>query len=275
MFDEILSGGDVDFKRLGCANIIDYTMQPGEYEIESIEPYTMRYLKLICLEGECKVKRLHLREYKHPATDSANFAASDDRLNRLYKAGVETFRQNTLDIFMDCPSRERAGWLCDSFFTARVAHDLTDSTSVETAFFENYLLPTHFEHLPEGMLPMCYPADHYNGQFIPNWALWFVLQLEEYSIRGGDPAIVQALEAKVQRLLDYFERFENKDGLLESLESWVFVEWSAANQFVQDVNYPSNMLYAGALDAAGRMYEMTATARKGGPDPGCRSPPIV
>jgi hypothetical protein len=41
---------------------------------------------------------------------------------------------------------------------------------------------------------------------------------------------------------------------LEKLPSWVFVEWSGANQFVQDVNYPSNMLYAGALEATGRTY---------------------
>ena len=39
-------------------------------------------------------------------------------------------------------------------------------------------------------------------------------------------------------LFDYFERFRNEDGLLEKLESWVFVEWSKANHFVQDVNYP-------------------------------------
>ena len=45
----------------------------------------------------------------------------------------------------------------------------------------------------------------------------------------------------------------------------MFVEWSEANDFVQDVNYPSNMLYAGALAAAGRMYglpELTAKAEK-------------
>ncbi len=44
--------------------------------------------------------------------------------------------------------------------------------------------------------------------------------------------------------------------MLEKLPGWVFVEWSAANDFVQDVNYPSNMLYAGALAAAGRMYNL-------------------
>jgi alpha-L-rhamnosidase len=256
-FDEILSNGDVDFKRLGCVNIIAYDLQPGTYELESFEPYTLRYLKLIVLEGDCDVQDLYLREYAGAGVGQAQFAASDEQLNRLFAAGRETFRQNALDIFMDCPSRERAGWLCDSFFTARVARDLCGDTRIEKNVFENFLLPPKFAYLPEGMLPMCYPSDHNDGVFIPNWALWFVVELEEYLARSGDRETVDALKPRVLRLFDYFKKFRNEDGLLEKLASWVFVEWSAANDFVQDVNYPSNMLYAKALDAAGKMYGLT------------------
>ncbi len=257
MFDEILAGdGDVNWRRLGCCNIIEYQLQPGTYELESIEPYTARYLKLVCLEGECRIDNVFLREYAYPEVTKATFKASDERLNKIFAAGLQTFRQNTLDLFMDCPSRERAGWLCDSFFTARVEHVLADRNRVEHNFVENFLLPDRFAHLPDGMLPMCYPADHYNGNFIPNWAMWFVVQLEEYSARSGDRTTITAFRPKIQKLLKYFKRFENSDGLLEHLEKWVFVEWSAANRFVQDVNYPTNMLYAGMLAATGRMYEM-------------------
>ena len=256
-FDEILSDGDVDFKRLGCVNIVAYDLQPGGYELESFEPYTLRYLKLIILEGDCQVQDLYLREYAGAGVWQAHFAAGDERLNRLFAAGRETFRQNALDIFMDCPSRERAGWLCDSFFTSRVAKDLCGDTRIEKNFFENYLLPPKFAYLPDGMLPMCYPADHNDGVFIPNWALWFVVELEEYLARSGDRETVDALRPRVLRLFDYFKKFRNEDSLLEKLESWVFVEWSDANSFVQDVNYPSNMLYAKALEAAGKMYGLS------------------
>ena len=254
-FDEILSNGDVDFKRLGCVNIIAYEMPPGTFTMESFEPYTLRYLKVIVLDGECEIEDIYLREYVNADVWEGRFAASDERLNRLFAAARETFRQNAVDIFMDCPSRERAGWLCDSFFTSRAAFDLCGNTAVEKNFYENYLLPQRFEHLPEGMLPMCYPADHDDGVFIPNWALWFVVQLEEYLARSGDREMVEALKPKVMQLFDYFEPFRNDDRLLEKLKSWVFVEWSKANEFVQDVNYPTNMLYAAALAAAGRMYD--------------------
>jgi len=263
-FDEILTKDDVDFKRLGCVNALTYSLEPGQYQVESIEPYTLRYLKLACLEGECRIEETYLRDYAHPEPRAALFHAADERLNRLFAAGVLTFRQNSLDIFMDCPSRERAGWLCDSFFTARVAADLAGSTLIEHNFFENFLLPERFAHLPDGMLPMCYPSDHNDGVYIPNWALWFVVELEEYAARSGDRATVDALRPKVLKLFDFFRKYENSDGLLEKLPSWVFVEWSKANDFVQDVNYPSNMLYAGALGAAGRMYGMADLEAKAG-----------
>ena len=257
-FDEILAADDVDFKRLGCVNAVCYELRPGTYQLESFEPYTMRYLKLNVLQGRCAIENVFLREYAHPATAEAHFCCSDARLNRIFEAARQTFRQNTVDIFMDCPSRERAGWLCDSFFTSRVAFDFAGDTTVEKNFFENYLLPARFAHLPAGMLPMCYPADHYDGVFIPNWALWFVVQLEQYQARSGDREMVAALRPRLEALYEYFQRFKNEDGLLEKLESWVFVEWSKANSFVQDVSYPTNMLYAAALAAAGRMYDEPA-----------------
>ncbi len=259
-FDEILSDGDVNFRRIGCVNAVTYELKEGTYALESFEPYTLRYLKPIVLNGECDVEGVYLREYVNPDVWQAHFASSDPRLNRLFVAGRETFAQNALDVFMDCPSRERAGWLCDSFFTARAAYALSGNAALERNFFENYLLPERFKHLPDGMLPMCYPSDHYDGNFIPNWALWFVVQLEEYLARSGDVEMVKALEPKVLALFKYFERFRNDDGLLEKLERWVFVEWSKANSFVQDVNYPSNMLYAAALAAAARMYDRAELA---------------
>ena len=264
-FDEILTGNDVDFKRLGCVNAILYELEPGDYTVESLEPYTVRYVKFTVLAGECDVSDCHLRELVNPEADRASFNCSDDRFNRIFEAARQTLRQNAVDIFTDCPSRERAGWLCDSFFTARVAADLCGDTRVEKNFLENFQRPEKFAFLPDGMLPMCYPADHNDGVFIPNWSMWFVLELEEYAARSGDSNLVAALRPRVLKLLDYFKQYENSDGLLEKLPGWVFVEWSAANDFVQDVNYPTCMLYAATLDAAGRLYhlpELTAKAAR-------------
>jgi len=261
-FYETLAEHEVGSRRTPSPEAVTLDLAEGEYEFESLEPYTWRFLRLLAAEGDVEIRDVRLRQIENPQAREAAFACSDPRLERLFEAARATFAQNAVDLFTDCPSRERAGWLCDSFFTARVAPDLCGNTVVERNFLENYLLPESFEHHPAGMLPMCYPADHYNGNFIPNWAMWLVLELEEYLHRSGDRAMIDAFEPKVTALVDYFEPFRNEFGLLEKLKRWVFIEWSRANDFVQDVNYPSNMLYAGMLDAVARLYGRSDLAER-------------
>jgi alpha-L-rhamnosidase len=112
------------------------------------------------------------------------------------------------------------------------------------------------------MLPMCYPADHRDHVFIPNWAMWFVLELEEYLARTSDRVFIDAAKNRIYALLAYFAPFENEYGLLEKLESWIFVEWSKSNEFVQDVNFPTNMLYARMLESVSHLYGDKAAAEK-------------
>jgi len=255
-FDETLVDGDVDFKRLMCVNIVAYTLAPGEYQLETFEPYGLQFLKLMALEGECEVAHVYLREYAAPDVWTAHFSCSQEELNALFAGGRECYRANVIDLYQDNPTRERAGWLCDPYFSASAAPLLSGHTRVERNLFENYLLPDHFPDIPDGMLPMCYPSDHLDGGFNPNWALWFVLQLEQYLERSGDEAMVAGLRPRVMKLFDYFRPFQNSDGLLENLKGRVFVEWSKSNDYVQDVNYPTNMLYAAALAAAARLYHL-------------------
>jgi alpha-L-rhamnosidase len=255
-FDELLTDGDVNTKqRQGDVNNkIGYELAPGVYDLETFETYTFKYLKIILMEGDCQIEKVYLREFAYPENKKATFQSSNFKLNKIFDAAQQTFRQNAVDVFTDCPGRERAGWLCDSYFTAIMEKEFTGKSAIAYNFYENYALPETFKDLPDGMIPMCYPADHYDGNFIPNWALWFIVQVDDYARRGGDPALISRLKPRIEKLLRYFSKFENEDGLLEKLEKWIFVEWSKANDFVNDVNYPSNMLYAAALDAAARLY---------------------
>ena len=70
---------------------------------------------------------------------------------------------------------------------------------MEDLFLENYALPDKFEYLPKGTFAMCYPADFPNGEFIPNWTMWLVLELEEYKHRGGNTELVEKFRNKLRR----------------------------------------------------------------------------
>jgi hypothetical protein len=262
-FDEVLDDQcNINLERVwGYHPFITYELQPGSYSLESFEPYTMMYAQVEVLSGDCRVSRVGIRDYGNSDVHAGTFHSSDGALDSLFEAARETLRQNSVDLFTDCPGRERAGWLCDAFFSSRVAFDLSGNTLVEKNFLENYLLPEKFPYIPEGMLPECYPADNTFGAYNPNWAMWFVLQLDEYVRRSGDTAILGQAHDRIYALIDFFSAFENEDGLLENLK-WVFVEWSAANDWTEGVNYPTNMLYARMLEVASALYGDAALQKK-------------
>lgn len=255
LFDEILIDGELDFLRMTSCNCFKYYLDAGTHEVMTFAPYTMKYVKLV-IKGSATIQSMDMVEYKHPPVAYQVDLPEDESLKLIYDAALETYLANAVDAFTDCPSRERAGWLCDSFFMARVEKVLTGESVLERAFLENFLRVEEFKHLPKGMLPMCYPADHYNGNFIPNWAMWFVLELEEYFERSGDRTLVDMAKTRIYDLLDYFAIYENEFGLLEGLKGWVFIEWSRANDddVVQRINYPSNMIYMKMLQVIAKLY---------------------
>lgn len=257
IFDEYIDGGVPDGGRNGTANIIKWCFKGGRsYDVVSIEPYTYRFIQIVSLNAPVVLTNVsQFREtYKESAVTNLK-KMPNENLQKIYDAAVETFKQNATDIFMDCPSRERAGWLCDSFFTSRTEFELTGKSLVERNFLENFLLPDSFSNIPDGMLPMCYPSDHTDGTYIHNWAMWYVLELKEYLSRTGDTELIEKAKNRVYKLLDFTMTFENEDGFLSKLKSWVFIEWSKANEFVQDINYPTNMLYAKFLETIGTLYD--------------------
>ncbi len=251
VFDEILSEGKWYFRRSCCNDFFYVKATGGKATVITREPYTMKYLKVISSNPETKIvpSLILYQNDRLPTLQKTGNAMCD----KVIEAAKNSFIQNSVDLFTDCPGRERAGWLCDSYFSGIAEKYFTGENKIEHAFLENIILSNTAE-IASGMLPMCFPSEHSNGRYIPNWAMWFVIELEAYIDRGGDRRLVALAKNKVYKLLDFFKSYCNSNGLLESLDSWVFVEWSAANNYTSGVNYPTNMLYSRMLQSASRLY---------------------
>lgn len=256
LFDEILDEKTrlVNYKRNTTNNLIKWTFtKKGTYRVISLEPYTARYVTLI-KPCDSEVK-LSIFDYENPMLNCLKLKTNDEEVNVLFEAARHTFAQNAVDILMDCPSRERAGWLADSYFTSLAERYFTGNNRVEKAFLENYTLIKN-TRLPLGMIPMVYPADDYDQVFIPNWSLWYILELSKYRHFNGEDEVFVKSKEVVRGIINYFKDYENEYGLLENLESWVFVEWSEANDYehIRGVNIPTNALYALALEEAASIF---------------------
>lgn len=268
-FDEVITPTDTHMNinpfRNECTNVIKYVLAPGKYDLLGFEPNSARFTNIVVVEGELELEKFCMVAYENPDVMAYDKSTGDADFDLIVDAAKNTLAQNAVDVLTDCPSRERAGWLCDSFFSSRAEYFFTGKNLVEKSFIEAYLLSPQSEYLGEGMLPMCYPADHPDGVHIPNWPMWFVLELYNYVKRTGDTEILELSKPRIYGLIGFFKRFFNEDGLLENLENWVFVEWSKCNDddYIKGVNYPSNMLYAATLIKAGEMYGDDALIAQG------------
>ena len=265
-FDEILS--DEKLKTIrpfrgGTANVFKWTVKKaGVYNLSAFEPYAFRYANVITSAGvKANVK---VRAYENPEAGKMLFECDDKKIEQIMEAARHTFAHNAVDLLTDCPSRERAGWRSDSFFSSVAERVFTGDNKVERAFLQNYILADKSGH-PKGMIPRCYPADYYEEDgFIPNWSLWYILEIYKYFTQYGYDETVEKSRANVEGILNYFVNFENEFGVLEDLKGWIFVEWSAANNsdHINGINVPSNACYYASLLAAAKVYGIKGLKEK-------------
>ncbi|MBR2337447.1 MAG: hypothetical protein IKA61_05850 [Clostridia bacterium] len=254
IYDDLLIDGKVKFNREQIIHGAKWSLKKGRYELLTNEVYQAKYITLV-FDGDAEIDGVGIIPIENPDVRPEDFTLEDAELTEIVRASVRTFRHNAYDLLTDCASRERAGYFCDGFFTARAERFFTGDNKVECNLLENYLYFKNTVYEDGGILPMCYPsAPKGSDDYIPNWMLWYIVQLEDYFRRTGDGELVKRHREQVYKTLSFFEGSENEIGLLENLEGWVFVEWSKANDFTDGVNFPSNMLYSGAIAAAGRLY---------------------
>ncbi len=254
-FSEYLTSDIFHFGKIDCENVLEYILPEGEHNIESFDVYTLRYLAVFVKSGEIELNRVGVKTYEFNTDAVLKPSLEDKKLEAVYNAAVRTFAHNAVDLYTDCPSRERAGWLCDSYFTAKAEYFLTGKCLVEEAFLENYRLYENEGDLPIGALPMCYPADiPFEAKFIPQWNMWYVLEVCEFLNQRSPDFNKELFRKSVMGIIGFLAEYENEYGLLEDLPEWNFVEWTTANEWVLNVNYPTNFLYSAVLDAAYSLY---------------------
>ncbi len=255
-FSEYFEGDSFQFSNINAQNVIEYFLPTDKkFEFLSFEPYALRFAIVMVKKGKLKIDNFYLKTYERDMTSSKNCNFENTSIDSIFRAAKRTFAHNALDIYMDCPSRERAGWLCDSYFTARSEMFFCGDVPVERDTLENFRLFKNNGDLPEGVLPMCCPSDvQDNGNFIPQWNMWYILESEEY-LRLRNPNVDKELfRESIYGILSFLAKYENVNGLLQNLPKWNFVEWSTANKWTQDINYPTNMLYSAVLEAVYRLY---------------------
>lgn len=235
-----------------------YHLAPGEYHLTTFEPKLVRYLRFILrTEGKVSLSFPQILDYAYPDNGDCLFVTDDGDLNRIYEGARRTLRLSTLDIFMDCPQRERGGWLCDSTFAAEAMWQVFGDLSTERDFLENFMLT---ENMWNGFFPEVYPGskkDETDPGFV-NWSYWLMLELCDYYERSGDREFIEKSRNRVVEFVQGLLSLRKEHGLIETGRG-EFVDWSLANRdfALKPVSVSNNCLAVYMLEKLGKLYDCT------------------
>lgn len=238
--DERVRGGRAD--RLLC--------RPGENCFHAFQPRGFRYLLLTArrLRKPLLLRGLGVETLRYPVSEAGEFACSDPLLERIWATGVKTLRACMSDVYMDCPTREQAGWVGD----ARLEALTNFYVFGDAALYRRMLKLTARSLLPNGLLYGVVPCERPNC-VLPDYALHWIAGLDEYFFYTGEVEPLREHRETLGKVLGFFARHAGERGLLGPTPGcWLFMDW-APGLDRGGLSATFNLLYLQALSAATRI----------------------
>ncbi|MBL8993689.1 MAG: family 78 glycoside hydrolase catalytic domain [Spirochaetia bacterium] len=169
------------------------------------------------------LRKLSIRRRSHPFPKEPLFKTDDAGLNRIWKISENAIRLCMQDGFLDSTSREQQQWMGDARFQALFARALTADTRLHRAALAAFARSQD----AEGMTTSRYPDAHHNYPPIPSFCLHWISSFGEYFQTTGDEGPLRRFFPNILLAIRFFSRFENKDGLLENVPYWSFIDWGS------------------------------------------------
>lgn len=212
------------FDRRGQVTGWSDVWEPAGATGETFEPWHWRAFRYVGLEITTGAAPLTLQAVRHrfsayPYRVKAEFACSDERLGRIWKAALHTMRLCSHETFEDCPHYEQMQYAGDTMITSKIAMLATG----DCALSRQALYHFDWSRLPEGLTHSRYPSRLL--QVIPSWSLHWITNVRDYLYCSGDLATARDLLPGARAVLDWFRRHTDADGLPQKLPFWNITDW--------------------------------------------------
>ena len=193
----------------------------GECEYE---PFDWRSFRFVRLEVESTEKDIcifmpKILTSEYPLDINAEFRTNEPWCDTLWDISIRTLELCMNDKYMDCPYYERMQYSLDTRLEALYTYRLSGDAKLAKKAIKDFQQTL----TPEGMLTSRAPTNRYN--VIPNFALHWIMMLEEYYMETGDIEFVKENLPTMMAIISWFEKKINSSGMIESYGYWNFIDW--------------------------------------------------
>jgi len=234
-------------------HVLKYRKGKNSYSL--FDPLGFRFLQISQKEFPRPLLRISVRveESRYPMNVQkgiGSFSCSDDTLTSIWKAGAYTAVVCRQDGFIDCPSREQRQWTGDIWIQSLINY----VTSGDTGLVRKSLLQSAQTQRSDGMIMPASTCDiRIDGRtYIPDYALYWILSIDDYIRYSGDKTIIPVLFPSLIKAVTWFISYIDANGLLSNIPGWVFIDWSE-NLDKRGEVLVLNALFVAALRSAARI----------------------
>ena len=217
-----------------------------------------RWVELaIRTDGEpLMLHRLALAESRYPLACAARFACDDPTISRICDICVRGMQNCLHETFMDCPYFEQQMYPGDT----RVEMLILNAISGDARPIRYGIGLFDYARRDNGLVPMNFPSR--NIQDSSTYSLCWVMMAGDYILWHGADEFLRARVPGMRHTLSALALYANKDGLLENLPGWSFMDWvpewdtyGNAPDGRLGLSALNNLLYVHALQAAAKVED--------------------
>jgi alpha-L-rhamnosidase len=163
--------------------------------------------------------RLALAETRYPLENEGRFDGGDPALKGVVDLAIRGLQMTSHETFTDCPFYEQLMYVGDT----RLEMLITDVLTADDRLVKRGIELFDFSRRNWGFVNERFPAN--KPQLSPTYSMIWALMLNDYTLWRNDPAFVKARVIGLRSMLEHFEPYVNRDGLLENLPGWPFMDW--------------------------------------------------
>ena len=156
----------------------------------------------------------------YPFQQNAKLETSDPEMQQMLDIGWRTARLDAIETYMDCPYYEQLQYIGDSRIQTMVSY----YNSGDDRLARNAINLMDHSRIAEGLTLSRHPS--YSPQIISTFSLWYIGVLHDYWMYRPDSNFVKDKLQGERSVLDFFGKYQQKDGSLKNTPYWTFVDWA-------------------------------------------------
>lgn len=220
--EELDHDGNVRYEmRCNCVYDETFILNGKETQFMPYDYKAFRYAQLIFSE-ETEIIKIEVQVRHYPLNERlCTLECSNSLLEKIFKICKNGVKYGTQEEYLDCPSREKGQYMGDAIITARSQVWMTGSTDLLRKYIQQSAMSEFISPALMAVVPGA------KMQEIADFSLlWSQLLLLDYEFTG-DLKFLEEYYPTALRIVQYFSKFQQEDGLLAGVDTWNLVDWPA------------------------------------------------